>query len=95
VVAGAVAGFVATSRDADGLGWIDQLYLAPGRTGRGIGAQLLASALEEMPRPVRLYTFEANAGARRFYERHAFVAVASGDGTGNEEGVPDVLYELR
>ena len=38
-------------------------------------------------------TFARNAGARRFYERHGFVAVAFGDGTGNEEGEPDVRYE--
>jgi GNAT superfamily N-acetyltransferase len=91
----AVVGLLAVSVGADGCGWIDQLYLAPGATGRGIGARLLALALGELPRPVRLYTFQANAGARRFYERHGFVAVAFGDGSGNEEGVPDVLYELR
>lgn len=95
VVDGVVAGLLAVSRDAAGFGWIDQLYLAPGTTGRGIGTRLLARALEALPRPVRLYTFQANAGARGFYERHGFVAVAFGDGTGNEEGVPDVLYELR
>jgi GNAT superfamily N-acetyltransferase len=95
VVDGTVAGLLAVSRDVEGIGWIDQLYLAPGTTGRGVGTRLLARALEALPRPVRLYTFQANAGARRFYERHGFAAVAFGDGTGNEEGVPDVLYELR
>lgn len=95
VVDGVVAGLVAVSRDAEGCGWIDQLYLAPGATGCGVGTRLLARALAELPRPVRLYTFQANAGARRFYERHGFRAVAFGDGADNEEGVPDVLYELR
>ena len=42
---------------------------------------------------LRLYTFARNEGARRFYERHGFVAVAFGDGSGNQEGEPDVRYE--
>jgi hypothetical protein len=42
---------------------------------------------------VRLWCFQANSGARRFYERHGFVAVEFTDGHDNEEGCPDVLYE--
>jgi ribosomal protein S18 acetylase RimI-like enzyme len=88
-------GFVALSSDI-GESWIEQLYLAPGQTGLGIGGQLLAHAVRSLPRnlPIRLYTFQANDGARRFYERAGFRAVAFGDGTQNEEGQPDVLYEL-
>ena len=88
-----VVGMVATSA-ADGVSWIDHLYLHPELTGRGIGTQLLARALEGLPPPVRLYTFQANTGARRFYERHGFRAISFGDGSGNEEGCPDVLYGL-
>ncbi len=89
-----VVGFVAVERGIDA-SWIDQLYVAPGHTGRGMGGLLLAHALALLPRnlPIRLHTFEANAGARRFYEREGFVAVAFGDGADNEEGRPDVLYE--
>ena len=81
---------------ADGVAWIDHLYLRPGWTGQGIGERLrlLAHALAVLPRPLRLYTFQANAGARRFYERHGFRALALTDGQGNEERCPDVLYEL-
>lgn len=75
-------------------GWIEQLYIAPGHTGLGIGARLLRHALASLPRPVRLYTFQANTRARSFYERHGFLAMAFGDGTANEERCPDVLYEL-
>jgi hypothetical protein len=39
-----------------------------------------------------LYTFKRNAGARRFYERNGFVAMAFGDGSGNEAHEPDVRY---
>jgi RimJ/RimL family protein N-acetyltransferase len=42
---------------------------------------------------LRLYTFQCNEGARRFYERNGFTAVAFGDGSGNEEGEPDIRYE--
>jgi hypothetical protein len=34
-----------------------------------------------------------DAAARRFYERHGYIAVAFSDGSGNEERCPDVLYE--
>ena len=76
-----------------GVGWIDQLYVQPGWERRGVGSRLLAAALQSLPRPVRLYAFEQNHGARGFYERWGFVAIRFGDGTGNEERVPDVLYE--
>lgn len=94
VVGERVAGLLAARTDADGIGWIEQLYLAPGFTGSGIGRHLLERVLAELSRPVRLYTFRANAGARRFYERHGFVPIEFSDGSTNEEGVPDVLYEL-
>jgi hypothetical protein len=42
---------------------------------------------------MRLYAFQRNTRARSFYERRGFVAVAFGDGSGNEEGEPDVLYQ--
>lgn len=47
------------------------------------------------PLRVRLYTFQAHRSARRFYERHGFVAIELTDGSGNEERIPDVLYEHR
>jgi GNAT superfamily N-acetyltransferase len=73
--------------------WIDQLYVMPGHTGQGVGAQLLQAAHDKLKPPIRLYTFQANAGARRFYERHGYKAIALTDGAGNEERCPDVLYE--
>lgn len=74
--------------------WLTQLYLLPAYTGRGIGKTLLDRVLAESP-ALRLWTLARNAGARRFYERHGFVAVEFGDGSGNEEGEPDVRYERR
>lgn len=75
--------------------WIDQLYVMPGRTGQGIGALLLQAAHGRLKPPICLYTFQANAGARRFYERQGYRAIAFSDGSGNEERCPDVLYEWR
>lgn len=78
-----------------GIAWIDQLYVLPGQTGQGLGCLLLQHALAQLGRPVRLFTFQANTGARRFYERHGFEAIAFSDGRDNEERCPDVLYEYR
>lgn len=88
-----IVGVLATSRDEAGISWIDQLYLAPGHVGQGTGTRLLAHALASLPPPLRLYTFQANARARAFYERHGFQAIAFTGGQGNEERCPDVLYE--
>jgi ribosomal protein S18 acetylase RimI-like enzyme len=73
---------------------LDHLYVRPGTQRRGVGARLLQHAKRGRAR-LRLYTFEANDAARDFYEKHGFTAIAFGDGTANEEGAPDVLYEWR
>ncbi len=74
--------------------WVDQLYVLPEHQRRGIGGALLEHA-KTRRRALRLYAFESNHPARDFYEKHGFVAIAFGDGTGNEEGAPDVLYEWK
>jgi GNAT superfamily N-acetyltransferase len=88
-----IVGVLATRR-ADDASWIDQLYVQPEYCGRGVGSQLMQAALSYLRRPVRLYTFQENREASRFYERFEFVAIKWGDGSENEEGCPDVLYEL-
>ena len=92
-VEGCVVGVLAISR-SDGASWIDQMYIAPEYCGQGIGTQLLRATLDSLQMPVRLYAFQENERARRFYERLGFRPVAYGDGSKNEEGCPDVLYEL-
>jgi GNAT superfamily N-acetyltransferase len=74
-------------------GWVEQLYVAPDRLGAGIGSRLLELAKERQPDALQLWTFLANDRARRFYERHGFVAVETTDGSGNQERQPDVRYE--
>ena len=81
-----IVGFIAVGGD-----WVEQLYLDPVWTGRGIGGRLLMDATTALP-VVKPHCFQSNTGARRFYERHGFVAESFGDGTSNEEGLPDILY---
>jgi ribosomal protein S18 acetylase RimI-like enzyme len=85
----AIVGFIAVSGD-----WVEQLYLDPDWTGQGIGSRLLTQATAALP-VVKLHCFQSNTGARRFYERHGFRAEAFGDGTTNEEGLPDIFYVRR
>lgn len=75
-------------------GWLDQLYVEPTLTGRGIGAKLLSLAKRERPSGLRLWTFASNLRAQRFYERHGFVEIDRTDGD-NEERAPDILYVWR
>ncbi|BCG84937.1 GNAT family N-acetyltransferase [Mesorhizobium sp. 113-3-9] len=84
-----IVGFIAVSGD-----WVEQLYLDPAWAGQGIGSRLLVDSTAALP-VVKLHCFQANTGARRFYERHGFRAEAFGDGTTNEEGLPDILYVRR
>ena len=72
--------------------WLDQLYVEPSMTGRGIGSELVALAKRVRPAGLRLWTFASNLGAQRFYERHGFVAIDRTDGRDNEERAPDILY---
>jgi GNAT superfamily N-acetyltransferase len=81
--------------ERSGSGWIDQLYLLPEWVRCGIGTRLVDRARHELAPPIRLYTFQCNQPARRFYERQGFQAVAFGDGSCNEERCPDILYEWR
>jgi len=74
--------------------WIDQLYVDPASTGKGIGGTLVTRAKGLRPAGLKLWTFQDNLGARRFYETHGFVATLSTAGA-NEEQAPDVCYEWR
>lgn len=93
-VDGRVMGAMATERQGT-VSWITHMAVDPSLVGRGIGSLLLAHAMHKLAPPIRLYTFQANAGARRFYERHGFTAIEFTDGRANEERCPDVLYEIR
>jgi GNAT superfamily N-acetyltransferase len=85
-------GEVAIGFMALGHGSIEQLYLMPSWTGRGVGTRLVRLAQERRPDGLELWTFQVNAAARRFYERNGFRLVEMTDGAGNEERQPDVRY---
>jgi len=82
----AIAGFIALRT-----GWVDHLFVLPDHQGKGLGTALLGVAKASQP-VLRLWTFQRNAPARRFYEKHGFVAIQETDGSDNEEREPDVLY---
>lgn len=79
----------------EAISWITQMAVDPDFVGRGIGTLLLAHAVRTMAAPIRLHAFQANQGARRFYERHGFVPIEFTDGRANDERCPDVLCERR
>lgn len=86
---GAIVGFIGYRA-----GFIDHLYVDLGRQGRGIGTALLQKAMDDEP-VLRLWVFQENAAARRFYERRGFRLVRETDGRDNEEKQPDALLEWR
>lgn len=91
-VDGSRAGFAALgSRDGDD--YLQHLYVAPGHQRRGLGTELIERAKERRPNGFRLWVFQENDNARRFYEKHGLGVVELTDGSGNEEREPDALYE--
>ncbi len=74
------------------VGWLDHLYVKPWRHGRGLGTALLAKAMEKQSR-LRLWVFQRNQAAIRFYLARGFREIERTDGRANEEGEPDALFE--
>ncbi|MFB7589939.1 GNAT family N-acetyltransferase [Streptomyces sp. NPDC056169] len=71
---------------------LDQLYIDTPWRGQGIGDRLVEVAKRSRPTGLALWTFQVNAPAGRFYERHGFVEAERTDGARNEEREPDVRY---
>jgi ribosomal protein S18 acetylase RimI-like enzyme len=85
---GRVAGFAILTET-----WLDGLYVHPEAQGCGIGTALLELAQALRPGGLGLWVFETNAPARTLYRRHGFVETERTDGSGNEEGEPDIRME--
>jgi putative acetyltransferase len=85
-VDGRLAGLLAIRGD-----FIDQIYVAVDRKRSGVGSALLQKARSLSPVGLRLFTFQRNAPARAFYEKHGFVAVRFGINP-PPENEPDVEY---
>ena len=87
---GETEGFVAFSN-----GYLDCLYLMPEVRNKGLGKVLLQRAKESNPRGLGLWVLEKNQDARRFYAREGFVETARGDGSDNEENLPDIRMDWK
>jgi GNAT superfamily N-acetyltransferase len=73
-------------------GWLEHLYVDPARHNTGTGTKLFKQVTGLHPNGFQFWTFQANMGARRFYERHGCALVRLTDGADNEEKTPDALY---
>ncbi|MBR9763197.1 MAG: GNAT family N-acetyltransferase [Rhodobacteraceae bacterium] len=82
---GRITGFLARR---DGL--ILALYVSPGARRRGLGRALLREAKAQTA-ALSIWTPQDNAVARRFYAAEGFVTMGYGDGSGNDEALPEVL----
>lgn len=86
---GEIAGFL--SKDD---GYVHALYVAEGAQNKGVGLHLLRAAQME-ENALDLWTFQANAGAQRFYLREGFFEVDRTDGQRNDEKLPDIRYQWK
>jgi ribosomal protein S18 acetylase RimI-like enzyme len=69
---------------------LEYLYLLPDVRRQGIGTLLLDEVKRNSPGGLRLQVFEQNTEARAFYQRNGFTVLATGDGSGNMENLPDL-----
>jgi putative acetyltransferase len=70
---------------------IDQLFVGIDAQRQGVGAALLDKARERSPDHLRAYTFQKNAPARAFFEKHGFEIVRAGLSP-PPENEPDLEY---
>jgi GNAT superfamily N-acetyltransferase len=70
---------------------IDQLFVAVDAQRQGVGGALLEKARERSPDHLRAYTFQKNAPARAFFEKHGFEIVRAGLSP-PPENEPDLEY---
>ena len=68
------------------------LYVLPEAQESGIGTALLDAAKEECSH-LGLWSYQANTGATRFYNKRGFRQVARTDGSGNDVGLADIRFE--
>jgi GNAT superfamily N-acetyltransferase len=68
------------------------LHTHPDFVGQGAGTMLLDATKATGVAALELWCFQANIGARRFYERNGFRPIRFTDGAHNEERLPDVRY---
>ena len=73
--------------------WLDDLYVAPGHQGAGVGGALLDLVKARHPAGFSLWVFEQNTPARAFYAARGLLEREHTDGSANEERAPDLRME--
>ncbi|MFI7102010.1 GNAT family N-acetyltransferase [Streptomyces sp. NPDC050161] len=81
----ALIGYAAVRDDV-----LEDLYVHPDALRTGTGTLLLETARGHRPDGLTLHVFARNTMARAFYAHHGFTVVATGDGSGNMEGLPEL-----
>jgi len=71
---------------------IHGLYLTAAVHGKGFGKALLTDAKQHCDN-LKLWSFQANTGANRFYCREGFIETTRTDGAGNDAHLPDIRFE--
>lgn len=84
---GRVVGFIA--RDGT---QIHALYVLPDEQHSGIGTALLQDA-KNTCEELRLWSYQENLGATRFYAARGFAELERTDGSENDAGLPDIHFE--
>ncbi len=75
-------------------GWIEHLYVEPGRHGEGVGRALIEHAQAEHE-DLQLWTYQANTRARRIYEAAGFVVEEYGFDPEHADRAPNARYRWR
>ena len=83
-----VNGFVAF-----GDGVLDCLYLTPEAREKGLGKIFLDRAKDDCNSGLTLWVLAQNTRAIAFYIREGFAITGEGDGSDNEENLPDLRME--
>ena len=91
---GAFDGDVLAGHMALADGWIEHRYVDPPRHGEGIGRALIDIAKRDHD-DLQLWTYQANARARRVCEAAGFVAEEYGFDSEHDDRVPNVRYRWR
>jgi GNAT superfamily N-acetyltransferase len=68
---------------------LNALYVARTARNDGVGSAFVARA-QAVIEHLDVWTFQANAGAQRFYLRHGFTEMSRTDGAENDEKLPDI-----